>query len=163
MTLLLHSLVLTGEVYVINTLLRRCLQKDPACPPATGRLAGDGPVPGFANRPESVMQASWCRDSPQGWLDQHPALFQPRQDASDHRGGDAPTFPPQQDHQLVFAPARILAAQVAYSLGQLGRPGRLPPPVRPVRMTLQARQVLRFIAAPPAIEGLPANPEMAAG
>ena len=91
----------------------------------------DAPVAGFANRPEALTQAS---SRPAG-----PVTPPGPRAVSAASGCDRPSMPrpaslppAEQDHELVFAPARVLAAQVSYPLDQLSRPGRLPPAVRPV-------------------------------
>ena len=72
-----------------------------------------------------------------------------------------PTFLPSQEHdQLVLPPARILPPELEHPRGPLRGPSGLPPPVGPV---LPGGQILRIVAALPAIEGLPTDPELAAG
>jgi hypothetical protein len=64
---------------------------------------------------------------------------------------------------LEDVPARILASQRQDPLGQARRLGGLTPPVRTRRTVFKAPQVAGIIPTLPAIEGLAADPEVAAG
>src|SRR5260221_10906288 len=72
-------------------------------------------------------------------------------------------LPPQEHHQLVFAPARILQAQGQHALGQVRAPGWLAHLARPVRTFFQCGQVVTVESPLPAIERLPANAKVPAG
>ncbi len=62
---------------------------------------------------------------PVGVLVQHAAPLQVRKDASHHGGGEAIVLAVEQHHQLVFAPAGVLAPQRQEALGHRGGPGGL--------------------------------------
>jgi hypothetical protein len=125
----------------------------------------NGPKTGLSRGPGAA--AKFPASSSVGRLrrrfDQHPAPLQIPQDAAHHGGGKREVVAAEQHHQFVLAPARILASQGQDGFGLRGCPGGLSKPVRTMRVALEAGEVVGIIAAPPAIEGLATDPEMAAG
>src|SRR6185437_3016698 len=109
-----------------------------------GRPAGDGhaAAPGFGEAAASLGLG---------------------QDAADHGDRQLQALAGQQDGELVFAPARIAAAESQHRIGVLGRPGRLAAPPGAARAVLELGQSAVFKTPLPAIEGLPADAEVAAG
>src|SRR5579864_3397075 len=125
----------------------------------------NGPKTGLAPGPGSTAHFSpycpgrcECCD-----FDEHAAAFQIAQDAAHHRSRKANSFPAQQNDQLVLSPARIFAPGDPHGFGLLGRPGRLTAPVRAMGAIFQSDQVVWIVAAPPTVEGLPADAETTAG
>lgn len=94
----------------------------------------NGPKPRLASGPGATTQppplAPEHRRS--RWLDQHTAALEIGQDAPDQRSRNAGRFAPQQNGELVLAPARVVPPQSEDPFGQLGRPGGLASPVRAV-------------------------------
>jgi len=95
-------------------------------------------------------------------FDQHASSLQIAENATHHRSGKAKSFAAKQQDQLVLPPAGILAPQGQDRCRLRRRPCRLPPPLGAMRVILQRGEVMRVVAAPPAIEGLPTDAEMAA-
>src|SRR5690348_693598 len=103
------------------------------------------------------------QDGRPGWLVQHAALLQMREDTSHHRGGKQDFFFPQKHHQLVFAPARVLAPQRQEAFGHHSGPSGLAYPMRAMGTPFQGARIVAIKTPPPAIEGLPADAEMPTG
>src|SRR5258708_1009828 len=124
----------------------------------------DSPVFRLANGPRTVSQLS--PHLPQHGRSrrfvQRPAPLEIGQNASDHGGGNRAALSPQEHHQLVLAPARILLAQRQNPFGQFRRPRWLAHLVRPVRTLFQSGQIVTAESPLPAIERLPADTKVSA-
>lgn len=116
---------------------------------------------GLAQRPRAVLSPPPPLHPEHSGLSQHSPLAKRGQNPSHHRDRHRPALPLQQHRQFVLAPARIPLPQNTNPFGLLPRPSRLPPMERAVRTILQAAQVSGIVARFPAIERLPADPEMA--
>src|SRR5208282_5301545 len=129
-------------------------------------------VPGLPNRPETGLPhgpGSIAHLPPSGpnrrtrSFHQHAAPFQNAENPTHHGSGEVELLARQQNGELVLPPARILTPQGQDRFGLRSCPGGLTPPPRTMRSILQSRQIVRVVAAPPAIERLPADPKVAAG
>jgi len=103
-------------------------------------------------------QHRWARR-----FEQHTPLPQSAQNPSDHGGAQPEILTAEQDDELILSPTRVLASQGEEGFGLCYRPSGLAVPLRTMRTALQIGQVMRVIATPPTIEGLSADPEVAAG
>ena len=111
----------------------------------------------------SAQSAAAAGHAAAGRFDQPGLAFHLGENASHHGSGHALLFPLQQDHELVLAPAGILATQGQDAIGQGWRPGGLAMAMRPVGAALQTRQVVRIVAFLPTIEALAADAKVPAG
>lgn len=73
------------------------------------------------------------------------------QDAAYDGGRQTATLAGEQDHELIFAPAGILAPQRQHGVGRLGRPSGLAAPPGPVGVVLEPGQLAVLETPPPAI------------
>jgi len=123
----------------------------------------NGPKTWFSPGPGTASHLSAT-----GWylgdrFHQHAATLQIAQDPAHHGGGKPEVFAAEQHDQFVLPPAGILAPQREDGFALRGGPGRLATPMRTVRAIFQTGEIVRVIAAPPAIERLPADPKVTAG
>src|SRR5579863_2946406 len=123
------------------------------------------PKTGLARGPGTMAQLAALSDEHgrSGSFHQHAPAFQIGEHAANHGSRQRKALFKEDVTQLVFAPARILTAHREHPVRLLGRPGGSAEPVRTMRAPLQRSQLVWVIAAPPAVEALPADPEMAAG
>ncbi len=101
-------------------------------------------------------------DQPQG-LPKKPSALQVAEDTPHHGGGDPPAFLTQQHHQLILPPARVGLPEPQHRLYQLWAPGGPAQPLGSTGVVLQGPQVPGIVAPLPAVEGLRADAEVAAG
>jgi hypothetical protein len=94
---------------------------------------------------------------------QHAATLQIVQNPAHRGGGKLEVFAAEQHGPFVLPPAGILALQRENGFALRGRLGRLPAPIRTVRVIFQTGEIVGVIAAPPSIERLPADPKVTAG
>jgi hypothetical protein len=116
--------------------------------------------------------ADRVRSRPAPLADAHPApdrlaqLAGPPEageDPSDHRDRQAQPDPPEEDRELVLAPARIGLADRPDGRQLVARPGRSTPSARGRRAILEALEVEPVEPLQPAIDGRPGKAEVTGG